>query len=339
MEIVPRPNAALVGASAWPAGLDRVRQPVQHRGGHRPAAAGADLSAVAGWAGVDLPEDTDLALAVVPAERSGAADRWYLFSPVLRQVTRLDAAPQPLPSPRWSRTLWGFSVVDSTVAGAGVVVEAVPGGPAAAAGLQAGDRVVAVGGREVAGAAEIRRTLGAASAGRPIEIGWRTPAGESLSAELRGQRSAAAQRRARGTALARCSAPRGRWWTPWLRPDEAARGPVQPGPDLRLVRPARGGGGDLAPGALGRSAPGVGEGTRRTTSAATWKPLGREDEAVEAYRAAAASEATVLDDAGPPVAPAARDRLADLGVVAQRSVSLGSLRIATICSASRVSLR
>ena len=41
--------------------------------------------------------------------------------------------------------------------------------------------------------------------------------------------------------------------------------------------------------------------------------IGLEADAIRAHRAAAASEATAFDDEGPSIAPAARDRLADLG--------------------------
>lgn len=311
VEIAPRPNAALVGAERWPAELADCGSRLSTTAGIVPP-AGADLSSASGWAGVGLSEDTDLALAVVPAERRGAADRWYLFSPVLHQVTRLDAPPQPLPGTRWSRTLWGFLVVDSHVGGQGVVADVVADGPAAAAGLKAGDRIVTVGGREVAGAAEIRHTLAAASPERPLEIGWLTLAGESLSAELRGQSSPLLHVRSQ-------ELPDLMFRAAWAGVDALVSPGEAPAALSNLA---------LIFGTLGQyevavdvwrrvrwdQRPGIGEGTRQYYLGRDLEALGREDEAVQAYRAAAASDATVLDDAGPRVAPAARDRLADLGV-------------------------
>ena len=45
--------------------------------------------------------------------------------------------------------------------------------------------------------------------------------------------------------------------------------------------------------------------------------LGRERDAARASAAAASTEATAFHDAGPPIAPAAMDRLADLRRVAE----------------------
>ena len=61
---------------------------------------------------------------------------------------------------------------------------------------------------------------------------------------------------------------------------------------------------------------GIGAGTVRYYLGKELQELGRMAEAREAHRAAAASPATAFDDEGPGIAPAARDRLADLGVAA-----------------------
>jgi hypothetical protein len=58
---------------------------------------------------------------------------------------------------------------------------------------------------------------------------------------------------------------------------------------------------------------GIGRGTAQYYLGRALERLGQEQEAVEAYRAAARSAGTAFNDEGPPVAPAARDRLADLG--------------------------
>jgi len=59
---------------------------------------------------------------------------------------------------------------------------------------------------------------------------------------------------------------------------------------------------------------GLGPGTVTYYLGAALEETGDEGGAREAYRRAAASEATFFDHGGPAVAPAARDRLADLGV-------------------------
>jgi hypothetical protein len=60
--------------------------------------------------------------------------------------------------------------------------------------------------------------------------------------------------------------------------------------------------------------PGIGHGTVQYYLGRALERLGQEQEAIRAHKAAAASDATAFDDEGPAVAPAARDRLADLGV-------------------------
>ncbi len=62
---------------------------------------------------------------------------------------------------------------------------------------------------------------------------------------------------------------------------------------------------------------GIGEGTAQYYLARELEMLGREKEAIDAYRRAAASAATTFNDHGPAVRPAALDRLADLGVDAE----------------------
>ena len=62
---------------------------------------------------------------------------------------------------------------------------------------------------------------------------------------------------------------------------------------------------------------GVGQGTVQYYLGVELERLGRERDAARAYRNAASTEATAFHDAGPPIAPAAMDRLADLGGVAE----------------------
>ena len=59
---------------------------------------------------------------------------------------------------------------------------------------------------------------------------------------------------------------------------------------------------------------GISNGTRGYYLGRALERLGKEDEAITALLEAAGSDATTVDDDGPRVAPAAQDRLADLGV-------------------------
>ena len=63
---------------------------------------------------------------------------------------------------------------------------------------------------------------------------------------------------------------------------------------------------------------GIGEGTSAYYLGRELELLGRENEAVAAYTQAVSSVSTAFDDDGPRVAPAARDRLADLGRAATK---------------------
>ena len=60
---------------------------------------------------------------------------------------------------------------------------------------------------------------------------------------------------------------------------------------------------------------GVGDGTVQYRVGALLQRLGREEEAIEALRRAADSRSRSGSAGGAPVAPAARDRLADLGAL------------------------
>lgn len=309
--VVHRPNAALVGADEWPPGFSAFGEQFSTTAGVA-LPGGADLSDMTGWSDVELPPDTDVALAVIPAAREGAADRWYLYSPMLKAVARLDGAPVSLDRPSWSALRWGFSVLDSASGGAALVVRVSEAGPAATAGLAPGDRIVAVGGREVSGAVDVLTTLGAASEGRPIALQWRTPAGETRQAELQGNRTPVIGTAEDGPerSMARAA---------WALVDSLCDPDEAPAALANLAMLfSRFGHHDLAADTWRRvrwgDRAGVGEGTKQYFLGRELELLGQEEEAIAAYRRAAASAATVFHDEGPRVAPAARDRLADLGV-------------------------
>jgi tetratricopeptide (TPR) repeat protein len=307
IEIVPRPSIVLLGAEQWPEGLAGLSRYSLLEA--RPSPPEADLSNAASWQAVDLPRDADLALAVV---RSGGAETWYLYAPLLAAASRLEN-PGSLARPVWTGPSWGWFLADAEPGGPVIVIDAPAGGPAALAGLEAGDRLVSLGGFDVATAERARSVLALASPDSPLAVAWRTAADGSLRiADLRAVRTPlldpgpfsdatrASVRAAWAVVDALCD------------PEQAAAALS----NLALL---------LGDAGLGEQAietwrrvrwherAGIGQGTARYYLGRELQRAGRDGEAAEAYRAAAASAATVFDDAGPPVAPAARDRLAALG--------------------------
>ena len=107
----------------------------------------------------------------------------------------------------------------------------------------------------------------------------------------------------------------------WAAVDGAALPPAEAAPalaNLALLLSAHGQSRardrDVATRALGGASGDRQRQRRATTSGVELQSVGREREAVAALRAAAAGQSTAFDDEGPAIAPAARDRLADLGV-------------------------
>jgi len=310
LDVRPRPNLVLVGVSDWPRSLESfgrsfnlIKSLDLPRDG--------DLARENVWESMRLPEEVDLAIAVVPSRRKGGADRWYLYSPILGRVALIDGDPPAATPPEWSAVGWGFDVVDSRTGGANRVIDVRPGSAAHRVGLRPGDRVVEIGGREVASAQQTRLTLLHARAGAPLLVRWSTPAGEARQAELLGVRGPllVPTDSSPDAALVRAA------WAvvdAIVRPEHAASAMANLGllfsgagqPALAADIWRRVDWGDRI---------GVGEGTKQYYLGRALEALGREDDAIEAYRKAAASESRAFNDEGPPVAPAALDRLADLG--------------------------
>jgi len=308
VEVFPRPNVVLVGADGWPPRVETLAR--YSRAGTEPLPLRADMSETRSWRRIDLPRDTDLALAVVPGDRSGAADELQLYSPILDVTGKIRSASD-LARPRWTRAAWGFDVADSRVGGLSRVVEVTAGGPAQRAGLVVGDRIVAAGGVEVGGAVALRRILAVASPNAPLRLRWSRADSSSKEADLRATVS------------------------PWLVVEKADAVPSMvraawAAVDAAAADDAASAAANMALllSAFGRSdeaiemwrnvnwgeRAGVGNGTARYYLGVDLLRAGREREAAAAFREAASSGATAFDDAGPAVAPAARDRLADLGV-------------------------
>jgi hypothetical protein len=311
-EVTPRPNAALVGAANWPAQFAGFADGFS-TGPGMPLPPAVDISGPEGWAELALPENTDLALGIVPASRQGAPDLWYLYSPILRAVHRLDAAPAEGGPPQWMGTTWGLSVADSEVGGKALVIGVRPGGGAEAAGIAVGNRIREVGGRSVSGTSAVRAALAAASQG-PVEIRWLDAGGQEHEGRISG---AVTPLLKAGAADGETATIRAAWaLVDALCDSEREQAALA---NLALLFSAYGHH-DLAADTWRRvhwgDRPGIGEGTKQYYLAIELEALGEEKKAVEAYRRAAASAATTFLDDGPAVGPAAEDRLADLGVAA-----------------------
>jgi hypothetical protein len=306
IEVVPRPNVVLLGAAEWPERFESALGRYSLREA-RPAPLEGDPSSAASWEGIELPPDIDLAIGR-PRTAEGA---WFLYSPLLGTAARLEN-PDVLARPSWFAPAWGLAAADLDTGGPPVVVEAPAAGAAAAAGLVPGDRIVSVGGVEVASAGQLRGVLTLATADKPLRVDWRTAGGSARSAELRAGRSP----RLEGDRP--IDAGRAGVRAAWALVDglcDAERAPAALS-NLALLYSGAG----LHDRAIEtwrrvRWPPraGIGEGTARYYLGRELQRTGQAAAAAQALRAAAASEATAFDDEGPAVAPAARDRLLDLG--------------------------
>ena len=308
LSVAPRPNLALVGRQ--PAGLAFAEGysllPVEVELAELP-------TTVEAWAALALPSETDIALAALPDARG--VTRFSIYSPVLRQAEPLGVTPPAASRPRWVRAERGLVAVESAVADGPVIVRVLAGSPAAAADSRPGDRVSVVDGRPVTDLTGLRAGLDE-RAGREVTLGVVRPDGSRVELTL-GSADAPVLHGEAGSVLE--AAVRAAWAVLDSSVDPeggaAARANLavlfgQYGDTRLAVETWRG--------VRWPARAGVGEGTARYWLGVELLTLGREAEAIEAFRAAAASEATAFTDDGPPVAPAARDRLADLGVRAPR---------------------
>jgi tetratricopeptide (TPR) repeat protein len=179
--------------------------------------------------------------------------------------------------------------------------------------------VIAAGGRRVETTSQLLATLASASAGAPIELEWVSPGGSSRKGALQASRGPLLLSGDPGAELAAYRAA-------WAVVDIACRSS-----EARAARANLAllfsvfGHHELAVETWRKVAwgarEGIGDGTTQYYLGRALQALGREDEAVAAYRRAAESSSTAFHDEGPPIAPAALDRLADLGqTVASPSV-------------------
>ena len=307
IEVAPRPRAVLLGSETWPAPLREIERAwgTEARASLPP---GADLRTAAGWAGVELPPDTDLAAALLPAGKGEGVGRVVVYSPILRSVEILDESPRSLDPPPRARTSAGWRLAD--LRGGGVVVaDVVAGGPAATAGVVPGGRLLRLGGTTVTTARESQAVVSALAGGQELAVELEVP-GESAprKATLRLStvpRIAPSTEGAAGEAVAAA----------WAAVDAAA----SPDRAVALLQLGnlllKAGSAEAAADAFSRSATapdrvaGIVDYLRGRALAAA----GRESEARAAFTAARDAKVRAGGD-GPELAPAAADHLADLGV-------------------------
>ncbi len=310
IEVQPRPNATLVGASDWPEPLRDLGDSVSTRQSLEPP-DGVDLGTAEGWRGIPLAPDTDLALAVVASARSGSSRKWLLYSPILRTVDSMEGGAE-FRRPSWRRSVIGARVADSALLGKAIVVDVDAGGPAAAAGIGVGDRLTAVGGVPVRDAADARRVIASVVPGTPVEL-----VVTGISGEKRELRCVAASSPVLLDASER-PGPQA-WYAAWADVDAASGADAANSALANLAQLlSEAGHHDLAAQTWRRvlwpNRPGVGAGTAAYFLGRELESLGREDVARVAFTEARDSSSTAPDDEGLAVSPAAADHLADLGV-------------------------
>ena len=304
-DFTPRPNAALVGA-AWPKSWDEALN-VWSRKDRIDAPAGVDLLAREGWDKVPLPPGTDVALGVIPNAGVGGGDRTVLYSPALREVEEWGAAPA-LASPSWVVATIGVVPIDGPP-GTVTLASVAPQGPAAKAGLLAGDRILAIGGRSVTTAAAAREAISGLSTKVAAALDVASPSLAARKVEC----LPVAVTRMRGDAGSRAVR------AAWASVDAAAGGPDGAIALFHLALLLDGAGQDAAALAAWRGVRAAG--SSGALFARSWyaegaglQAAGQRSEAIEAFTRAK-SEAVAIAD--PALAAAANDRLADLGVASR----------------------
>ncbi len=314
VEIRPRPNLARFAAE-WPPALESFARAFSARP-PLPLPAGADLAAKAGWESVTLPPGTDLAMAVIPAAGEGSADRRLLFSPLLRTVEKVEGPLPDATPPAWLRSATGLRLADSRKWGKALVVDILPGSPAASAQISVGDRVLAVGGKGVEDSWQALGALRAAAPGSEIEVQVSGPDGVTRTVRIRPVATPVFPLRSDGARSPAVAAA-------WAAADGAVPGPASASALVNLaLLLSEAGRHDLAADTLRRitwgGGKGIGAGTGAYLLGRELEALGRETEARAAFLRARGSESTAQDDEGLEVAPAAADHLADLGVGSER---------------------
>lgn len=311
VEVRPRPNVMLVGIDRWPGGFDALASRV-NLVGTVDVPQGARLDDAREWSRVDLPRGVHLAVAALPPSEAGGAPRHYVYSPRLQVVEAVHSLPEPVGRIPWEIGVVGFEVADGRASGPATVVSVTPGGPAAAAGLQVGESIAEVASRPIGNAAAVRTALASATDESSVALVVVARDGARRDVTVPTAKSpyvpAADERPLVRVLLAA-----------WAEQYAIAFPSRAAAPQANLAVLLSMAGRDRQAADLWRrvrwgARSGVSEGTSAYHLGCVLERLGREDEAIEAFRRAAASGATAFRDDGPPVAPAAVDHLADLGV-------------------------
>ena len=309
LDVTPRPNAALVGASDWPPAWTDLAASFNRTTGLA-LPSGVDLGTPSAWETVNLPPDTDLALAVVPGGGGQALDQWILYSPILGIVDR-PGADLDLRRPVWRAAAFGLRLADSRVGGTCSVVEITPDGPAARAGIHVLDRILAIGGRQVTSARQAVEALAAHSPGEALRIELASPSG-TRTVNCTGSDSPLLLGAPRSPSAAAVRAA-------WAAADAAVLAEERASDawaNLALLL-SRSGRNAQALEAWKRvtwaERAGIGAGTRAYHLGREMAAIGEDASARREFRVAADSRATAFRDDGPEIAPAAEDHLADLG--------------------------
>lgn len=312
IDAYPRPAVMLLGAERWPAAMDRAARRFSLVA-HATTPANLPAGDPRRWKPEDFPQDVDLVFAVLGEEGLGGGPM-VLYSPVLDLLQEL--TPESVdalwaPRPVWHKRAPGLTLTQSGEGGHLVAMAVRPEGPAARAGVLPGARLKTVEGAGIPTLAAYEAALGAAPDDAPLSLVF-DDGGEGLEVVV----PAAGSPYLAGSALRGQSLP---VMAAWARVDVAAY-PEQSVAALANLALAltEAGRFDAAVEMWKRvrwgDRQGIGEGTRAYYLGIVLDRLGREEEAVRAFRRAAGSRDTVFTDDGPPVAPAARDHLVDLGV-------------------------
>lgn len=307
LEVAPRPQAVLLGSATWPASL-RELEGVWGLEARADLPAGVDLRSAEGWGRIDLPADTDLAAAVLPAEAGDGVGRIVVYSPLLRSVETLEGPPRSARRPARSRPTLGVRLADLPDGGV-VLAEVVPGGPGAAAGLVEGAAMGVLAGRVLTSARQARAVVAELTPGSKVTVELAVP-GE---AEPRRVEVAVGSTPA---IVAATEGPGGRAiGAAWAAVDGVG-GEDRPTALAQLGSLLLSAGrAESAADAFSRAAslPGATAGAVDYLLGRALAAAGKEEAARAAFARARDARARVDAD-GPPLAPAAADHLADLGV-------------------------
>jgi len=314
LDVSPRPNLVTAGEARLAPELARMAERFNRRASV--SLPTGDLKEAESWSSLPLPVDTALVLAIIPSSQAGERDRWIAYSPILKQVQEFNSV-DGWERPMWRVPRWGLRLADDVSTGAPIVVAVTPQSAANEAGLAVGDRLTSIAGMPMANAATAGRALMDADPKSALAVGWQ-------------QRLDGAAREARMSVR----------WSPQIVMNIGSH----PADFARAAWAFVDGAGRDENGmsALSNLAVMLEHYEQREQALATWSrvrweegrtgigkgtalyyigrvhaALGHDEQAATALRGAADSDATFRDDDGPPVAPAARDHLADLGIASR----------------------